>query len=177
MAEKYMSGEEYQEMQHSHTSKSTGKSLARIPLRGELLIAVIVLCGLSFVGGVIYQKHSEKTTTTATSAAGGALGAGGFSRRGGGNFGQVTAVSTTSITLTNQRTNASNTYAITGATVITDNGQTVATSDIQAGDTVVITTSTSDTSTATRILVNPSFGGAGSPSPTSQTNTDGTTSD
>lgn len=177
MADEYISGEEYQHMQHAHTSKKTAKSWALTPHTIEVLVAVIVLCGVSFMGGITYQKHSGKTAAVTTSTTNSFGGASGFSRRGGGNFGQVTAVSTTSITLTNQRTNASSTYAITSSTVISDNGQTVDTSDIQTGDTVVVTTSTSDTSTATHILVNPSFGGGGGASPTSTTNTDGSTND
>jgi hypothetical protein len=161
MAQKeYISGEEYHKL---HEASSRQPKKVTIPLRSvTLVVGVIVLCVISFGIGISYQKHHTKAVvTTATTSGGTTTGpsGGGFSRRGNGSIGAVTAISSTSITLTNQRTNASDTYAITSSTTITDNGQAVTTSDIQVGDTVLVTTSTSDASTATRILVNPSFGG------------------
>ncbi len=121
------------------------------------VVLVIVLCGLSFAGGMAYQKGHTKST--ADQPAGGfAAGGAGRARRSGG-AGQVTAVSASSITVDDQRSGTSKTYAITSSTAITDNGQTVAASDIKTGDTVLVTTDSSTSQTATRILVNPSFGG------------------
>lgn len=168
MAEDYVSGEEYQRMKHSVKSTKTVAVPTRII---GFIVAAIVLLGLGFVGGMTYQKHNTKSPVTSASTAAarsGFGGSGGFSRRSG-SFGQVTAISTTSITLNNERTGASTTYAITSSTTITDNGQTVATSDIQTGDTVVVMTSTTDTTTATSIVVNPSFGG-GATTPSTTTN-------
>jgi hypothetical protein len=166
--EHYVSGEQFQAMRGTgHGSRATKQ--VTVPARAVMLIiGVVVLCLASFFGGVAYQKGHGKSTTSVAStngtAGGGAIGGaggGGFrdGQRGAGGIGPVTAVSSTSITITNQRTNASATYAITSNTTITDNGQTVAASDIQTGDTVFVMASTSDTTTATRILVNPSFGG------------------
>lgn len=146
------------------TSQSPRRSLTISLKPLLLLIVVVVLCGLSFLGGEKYQKNHQSTATNTTSSTGnqttptGGFGGGRFGNRGGG-FGQVTAVSSSSITITNQRTNASTTYSITSSTTITDNGSTVTTSDIQTGDTVLVRTSGSGSTAATAIEVNPSFGG------------------
>jgi hypothetical protein len=70
---------------------------------------------------------------------------------------QVTVISSTSITVQDTSGNAT-TYAITGDTVITDQGQQVTYTDIQTGDTVLVIPDRSDTSNAERIIVNPDFG-------------------
>jgi len=162
MAE-YVTGEEYQAMKKApHRSAKT--SLPRNPI--VFIIVAVVLMGLSFYGGIAYQK--SKHPAAATAASGNfANGSGGFGG-GGGRFsgqrptiGSVTAISATSITVQDSRTGSSVTLSITSSTQITDNGQTVAASDIQTGDTVLVTASTSSSSQASRILVNPSFGGGG----------------
>lgn len=88
--------------------------------------------------------------------------AGGRSFGGGSRadrvVGQVTAVSSSSITVQTQ-SSSSTTLAITSSTAISNNGQTATTSDIQVGATVFITENSSNTSQASRILINPSFGG------------------
>jgi hypothetical protein len=63
------------------------------------------------------------------------------------------------------------TLSITSSTQISDNGQTVTSSDIKTGDTVFVSEDTSDTSQASRILVNPSFGGFGGGGSSSGSNT------
>ena len=157
--EQYLSGEEYHRMHSASSSSPAPKGRKKAVPASSIIavVAVIVLCGLSFAGGVAYQKHGTKSPAKTTAGAGFGGRAGGARRDGG--LGQVTAVSSTSITIINQRTNASKTYAINSSTAITDNGQTVDTTDIKTGDTVLITASTSGGSTASRILVNPSFGG------------------
>jgi hypothetical protein len=135
-----------------------------------MLLALIVIIGLSFYAGTDYQKHRQTATPATAVASSGFTARGGF---GGGRFaadriiGQVTAVSATSISVDNSRTGATSTLSIASTTQITDNGQTVAYSDIQNGDTVFITEDSSNTSQAATIVVNPSFGGGlgGSSSP------------
>jgi hypothetical protein len=156
--DKYISGEEHKAM--SVSSASTPKKVTIAMPSIATIVVVIILCALSFGLGVISQKHGTKTVVATSSVTGGHFtGGGGFGGHRSGGFGQVTAVSPTSITITNERSGASSTYAITASTTITDSGQTVTTSSIQTGDTVIIMTSSSSTSTATSILVNPSFGG------------------
>lgn len=138
-------------------------------------LAVVVIGGVGFYGGMTYQKHhttaSGNNASTQTANSQGFGGNGNFSGGSGGFggsradrvIGQVTAISSTSITVQDQ-SGSSTTLAITSSTTITDNGQTVAASDIQSGDTVFITEDSSNTSQASRIMVNPSFGGAPSSS-------------
>jgi len=156
--EKYVSGEEHQSM--SKREKSSKKQVT-IPIgMVGVVIVVIALCLISFIGGVSYQKnHQPKVTVSTTTGGGFGGGFGGAGARRSGGIGQVTAVSSTSITITNARSGASQTFTIDSNTVITDNGQTVAASDITSGDTVLIATSSSTSTTAVRINVNPSFGG------------------
>jgi hypothetical protein len=162
-SEVYVSGEQYQQMrgEGSEDGKKVTVTARSVTMAGIVIVVFII----GFLGGMAYQKghtkHAAAVVSSSGSSGSGGPGSGGFRRRSGG-IGQVTAVSPTSITISNTRTGASSTYAITGSTTITDNGQAVTTSDIQAGSTVLVMTSASDTSTATSILVNPSFGGGAS---------------
>jgi hypothetical protein len=175
--EKYVSGEEHQAMKHAPSGDNQKR--VTVPVSYFVFICCgIVLCVLSFWGGTVYQKHKHTTTVTssiqkgATGFSGGGVGSG---RRFSGAFGQVTSISSSSITINNQRTSASSTYVITSSTTITDNGQTASASSIQDGDTVLIMTSSTSSTTASKILVNPSFGGGfrGSSSATSGSATNG----
>ncbi len=161
MAEKYLSAEEH----HAMRSQKTRQGSSMKPIL--MIVVVLVIAGLSFFGGVQYQKGHQKTTASSNSGQSGYTG--GFGS-GGGRFGgqrptrgQVTAVSPTSITVQNQ-SGTSTTLAITSSTTITDNGQTVTTTDISVGETVAVIANSSDSTQASRILVNPSFGGGASPS-------------
>jgi len=164
MAEKkYVSGEEYQAM--SRNTPPQGHQVS-IPMKAVgAVIVVIILCGLSFLGGESYGKnHAPKAATTTSAFGGSGSSSGGFGGGGvrhGGGFGQVSAVSSSSITVQNPRSGTSTTYSITSSTTITDNSQTVPASDIQVGDTVIIQVASSGSTTATTILVNPSVGGGG----------------
>jgi hypothetical protein len=73
-------------------------------------------------------------------------------------IGQVENISSTSITVQNAQTNVASTFSITSSTLISDDGQAVSASDIQTGDTVLVTASSSSSSTASRIIVDPSYG-------------------
>ncbi|HVV26021.1 MAG TPA: hypothetical protein VHC21_03240 [Candidatus Saccharimonadales bacterium] len=147
-----------------HQVETAGRPARRVTISLKsvgLVAAVIVLCGLSFVGGRQYQKHHGSSANSSATAAGGGLAGGRFGggvRREGG-IGSVTAISSSSITVSDQRSGTSKTYSITSSTQITDNGSTVDYTDIKTGDTVLVTASSSSSTTAARILVNPSFGG------------------
>jgi hypothetical protein len=90
-----------------------------------------------------------------------------------GGFGKVASISSSSITISNERTSANTTYSITSGTTITDNGQSATASSIQDGDIVIVTTSSTSPTTATRILVNPSFGNGYGGASASGSNTTG----
>lgn len=133
------------------TTNNTGKYIT-----GALAIIVIGLLG--FFGGMQYQKNQDNNLGTSrlaraglSSSSYGQMGPGRRMRNGG--LGQVTAISTTSITVNDIRQNQSKTYAITGDTKVTNAGQTAAVSDIKAGNTVIITTSSSDSTTAASIRI------------------------
>jgi hypothetical protein len=187
---KEVSPEEYQQM--VATGQVGKKSKAQIYLHKSsstptIITAVVCLSLLiGFFGGIAYEKGKVKTTSTTAASSQNSQnsfgGPGGF-RRGGGAIGQVTSVSDSSITVNNQRTGSDQTFKITRSTTVSNNGADAGVSDIKSGDTVLVRVSSSDTSTATSILINPSFGGPGDMntpddnSGSSSTNSSGTSSD
>jgi hypothetical protein len=172
--EKQISGEEHQRMilegSHKRSNSNNGKSV-------WLIILALVLLGLSFYGGVVYQKHHEPKTVASTNSASRinstVAGGGGF-RSGGARpiFGTVTAIDSSSISVQNSQTGTVSTLTITSSTTITDNGQSETTSDIQVGDSVAVFSSTTASTDASRILVNPSYGGGSSGSYGQSVNTE-----
>ena len=135
-------------------------------------IAIVIVAILSFYGGISYQKQHQ-TNTSNTSGTSSTAGSGfGGRRLGGGNrtIGQVSAISSSSISITSQTDGSTKTFAISSSTQISDSGQSVTTSDIKVGDTVFVSASSTAASQALRILVNPSFGG-GAPQPTTPPST------
>ncbi len=160
-----------------HKSKTLDKKIYRV-LLGIILITVVV--GVGFYSGVAYQKNRSTNLTASNTNPNSPRGVGyGFGHRFSGNrtFGTVSAISATSITA-QTRSGNSKTFSIDSSTVISDNGQTITAGNIQTGDTVFITTSSTTSALASRILVNPSFGsfgGSGS-SPNSSSTNSGTSS-
>jgi len=162
----YISGEQHHKMRSQNQSQNNFVK----PI--VIVVAVLILSGLSFYGGIKYQKAHQPKTTASTVGQGssfggqsvpiGGPGGGGFSGQRP-TFGSVTAVSSSSITVNDQMSNSSKTFSITSTTTITDNGQTVTTSDISVGATVAVIADSSSSSQASRILVNPSFGGNSTP--------------
>ena len=147
-----------------HQSKSI-----KVPKVLVGVVVFVVVAGVAFYAGVQYQKGHAKSIASAAAngqPGDGFGGLGGGRRFGGGQrptLGQVTSVSSSSITVQNSRSGSNSTFAITGGTTIINNGQTASASDIKSGDTVAVIANSSDSSQAARILINPSFGsGAGS---------------
>lgn len=140
---------------------------------GGVAVALIIA---AFFGGVLYQKSQTPATVTKSSVAGvkggfgGGFGGAGGQRRAGG-FGAVTAISSTSITIQNSRTGASQTFSIGSDTTVTNMGQAGSISDIQTGDQVIIQPSTTDATHAATIRLG-GFGGGASGAPTGGTSTD-----
>jgi hypothetical protein len=157
--DEYISGEK-------HRAMATPRPSRELP-KNYLLLAVIavVLLGVGFMGGSAYQKSKQPKVSSATSGSSSfAAGAGG--RTGGGRFGgqrpvsgQVTAVSSSSITIQTAASTSPTTLAITSSTQITNNNQPAVATDIAVGDTVLVVENTTDKTQADRIMVNPSFGG------------------
>jgi hypothetical protein len=159
-----ISGEEHQRL-HSTSSQQVRRNPAPVAVA---IIVVLALMIISFFLGLQYEKkHAPKTATGVTNTSRGGLGSGGFGggagrgNRGDNVIGTVTAITSGSITVDNSFSGSSTTLSISSATTITDNDQSVTISDIQTGDKVLITKSSSTSTTATSIDVNPSFGGQG----------------
>ncbi len=140
----------------------------------KLLIGVfilIVLCGLSFIGGVYYQKSKHTTIATTNGQPNrGFGGQGGFFGMGGGRrgaIGQVTAINATSISVKNSRTGTVSTLTITSNTQVTNGGQAATITDVKVGDNVIVRPSSTDASQAAQIIINPTqptSGGTTTPS-------------
>jgi hypothetical protein len=129
-----------------------------------IFLGLAVLCGLSFYGGVSFEKNKKVTTATNTNQTTMRSGQFGQGGRFGGQRpvrGQVTAVSSSSITVADSFSGKNSTYTITNATAITNNGQAASAGDIKTGDTVAVISDTSNTTQATQILINPTFGRGG----------------
>ena len=128
---------------------------------GVAVLGIALIGG--FVSGMQYEKGRPGSVTASQARFTGHLngGSSGFGgRRINGSRGSVTAVNNSSITVNDVRTAATKTYTISSGTTITDAGATVSVSDIKVGDGVIVTASNAASTTATRIFVNPSFGGA-----------------
>ena len=166
MAE-YISGEQH------HTIRNQGQSQNYFVKPIVIVVAVLILSGLSFFGGIKYQKAHQSNAMANTASQGSPFGRGGSGGPGGGfsgqrpTFGTVSAVSSSSITVNDQTSGSDATFSITSGTTITDNSKTVTTSDISVGATVAVIAESSSSSQASRILVNPSAGGS---APTTITN-------
>lgn len=151
---------------HTDIAHKTGKPSTLPKTRIVLIsIASVIGLGLSFLGGIQFQKGKNTVVnTTATQSQFGSMngqmmGPGGNGVRIRGNIGEVTAISSTSITYKN-RNDESKTFTINSDTKITKDGTTATIDDIAAGDTVLITEDSADTSIAARIAVNPTISNA-----------------
>ncbi|GEM_PF-1516129 len=141
-----------------------------IPRSGLVIGGFILVAIVSFFGGTQYQKGKAPTPTDTQTASnnqyspggssGGFNGGSGGFQRGNRVIGTVSAVDSSSITI-QSRSGSTNTYTITGNTMVTDNGQASNVSDIQTGATVFLTLDSSNTQDVSGIMLNPSFGGFG----------------
>lgn len=133
-----------------------------------MVVAAVVLVAVGFFAGMQVQKSTGSKTTANAAGPGsfGGQGGGGFRRGGGGTFGTVSSINgTTSMVVQDSRTGTSTTVNFSSSTTVTDGSSSSSLSAIATGDTVVVMgTKASDGSvTATRVLLNPSFGGGGAP--------------
>jgi hypothetical protein len=152
-AEKVISGEEHQK-QMMDTKKSGG-----VPKIVIVVAGIMLLSGISFAGGVQYQKGKTKDAQDPARISSKRFGqnGGGPMRFQGGqrpSIGEVTAIDSSSITIRLAR-GGSSTFKITSDTKVTDDGATISVSDIKTGDTVLVQANSNDTTTASNILINP----------------------
>lgn len=171
MTNKELTPSEYEEMVSTKAGNlPDNKNYAKYTVAA---IVLLVLCGISFGLGIAYQQGKQNKVAgisnnqqSALPDMGNGPGAGGLGGGQGGfangqrpNMGEVTAVSSDSITIQDSRSNSTQTFKITDSTEITDNGSKASAEDIKTGDSVLIATGTSDTSTASQVMINPSFRG------------------
>jgi len=178
------------ESKAQHTTYAIGKKPHDTVFVKYVAVTVLILAiGVGgFFGGIQFQKSQATTNPTiantpdGTGQAGNGFGGGTSMRRMGG-FGTVTAISSSSITLSVQTggpdadsssTATTKTYTITSSTSVTNSGAAATVSDITVGDIVRIQTDSSTSTTATSIEINPTFGGRGAP--TNSSSTSGTNS-
>jgi len=157
--DKFITGEEFKALKAKKTSLDNKQYNKQI----IFAVAVIIYSVIIFYLGVTYQKHHVKSTASNSVKT---LPGGRFGGFGGGNFanhtfGTVTAVSSTSISVLNSRTNTSTTLTINSSTQITQNQQTISASSITVGETVIVGLNSTDKSVASTISV------VSLPSPTS----------
>lgn len=152
--------------------RTTKKSSSAGKLAAAGAVVILAAAG-SFVGGVQYQKGKAPSSATAMTRQAGQFGGpgGGMARNGG--IGTVTAISADSISISDQRSSATKTYAITSTTKITNNDATATYSDIAVGDRVLVQTSSTTSTDATSIAVNPTM--MGGPGGTTDTQSSGST--
>jgi hypothetical protein len=139
-----------------------------------LVTSVGLVCGIG--GFAIGHFTAPKAAALATSGSGGSGSSGGFG--GGGRFGgqrpvfgTVASISGDTITVNDTRSGQTETVDVTSSTTYTDGsggGASESLASISDGTTIAATgTTTSGTMTATRVIVNPSFGGGGGASSSS----------
>lgn len=139
---------------HPYQKKTLRKTL--------IVVGIIVVLAAIFIGGIAYQKYvNDKSNPTNTSFGGGSRG--GFGQGLNGQtpvFGTVQSISGSNIMVQNQQGNTV-TVIVNSSTQYRQNRQSAQLSAIQNGDRIVaIGKQNSDGSiTATRISINPSFGG------------------
>ncbi len=160
--------------------RSGGGQGVAVPRSALIAVAAVLVVGMSFFAGVQYQKGHATSTLNGTQAGAfspngtsGTSGMGGRMGNRAGGFGTVTAVSSSSITITQREfgpnsssssSGTSKTYTINDSTTVTANGSTGSVSDIQTGDTVFIRTASSTSTVATEIRVG-DIGGPGGAQP------------
>lgn len=118
---------------------------------------LVVACVTSFFGGMQVQKNAASSATANNGASRfnqtGAMGGNTSGRRRMGVPEAVTAVSSTSITVNDQRQNKAVTYSVTADTTVTNSGASAAIGDVKVGDQVVVVPSASDATIAGRIIL------------------------
>ncbi|HUC95372.1 MAG TPA: hypothetical protein VMR76_00245 [Candidatus Saccharimonadia bacterium] len=155
MAEKddFISGEDFKSLNYQK-GKNNG-SYNKIIL---LAVGLVIYSVLLFYLGTVYQNHHNKTLATTSTTINGnnrsPFGSNGGGRFGANRlFGDVTAIGSSSITVSNTRTNTSSTINITSSTTITENQQSISLSSISVGQTVIIALDPSNTNNATSLTV------------------------
>jgi hypothetical protein len=127
-----------------------------------LLVFAVLLAGASFYEGAAFQRSADSSSANTTTAAVSNQSAASNAQNGMQTgfvrnhvIGQVAAISTTSITVQDQRSGDNTTLSVNGNTQIVINNQSATAGDIQTGDLVIVTKTSNSSSTASKIIVAP----------------------
>lgn len=120
-----------------------------------IVAALIILPIAGFFAGIQYQKQNGGSTAATSSQTRTGRFGGGMRNRA---IGTVKSIDASSITVTSRLDGTDHTYAITSSTTYMNGASTAQASDIQTGSTVLVTLDSSDTTKATQITINPTFG-------------------
>lgn len=149
-------------MSEKVTEQTPAEAKQRKPLPIGALAAIgagiaIMASVAGFAGGIQFQKVASNMSSTPQQGLRDTnrFGAGRMNRNG--SFGEVTAISDSSITISlmgrpgSSSANSTKTLTINSSTKITVDGTTAKASDIKTGDTVQVTVNTSDSTVAASI--------------------------
>lgn len=143
-----------------------------------LLVFGVLLASASFYEGTAYQRNVDGSTVGNVATTSSSLSGNGSNTTKTDSFvrdhilGAVTAVSSTSITVQDENSGQNTTLSITKTTAIEANGESIAATEIQDGDLVIVTkTSSSSTAAATIIVTQGTFGDTNTNNPGSSSNT------
>lgn len=160
---------------HGHHQMASSNSGGIAKFAG-LTMLVLVVIALSFMGGMQYQKGKKTTVSGGQSTPTPPSGQDFGNFQGGGPsggtmnivLGEVTAISSTSISVKDTRGGSTTTLSITSGTQVTDNNEAASINSIKVGDNVVVRPNSSNSKQADQIILNPQMpsGGPGSSSTT-----------
>ncbi len=139
------------------------KSGATVVKATSIFAIALLIAGAGFFGGMQFQKGQSGSSAVSETRQGyGNMGSTAPSDQGGqmmnGTVGKVTAVSSASITVKDERSSSSVTYTVSDSTTISEDGSEVTIDDVQTGDTVMISADDSDSTLASSIQLNPTMG-------------------
>src|SRR6266496_186651 len=116
-----------------------------------LIAALIVLPIAGFFVGILYQKQTGASPTNVAQNTRGRFG--GMLRDRA--IGTVKSIDAGSITITSRLNNTDHTFTLTGSTTYRNGTATTEASDVKAGDTVLVTPDSNDSSKAATVTTNP----------------------
>ncbi len=157
MTDKHVSGEEFYAIS-SKAKKPTKEQ--RVTISVTAVVSVIIIVSLLVVSFLLGDSYGRAHAKLATPSRAGLAGSNRRRQFRGGDFGTVTAVSNTSISVQNNRSGTINIYHIAPSTQVIENGQSVNKSSIKNGDMVIIRVTKSGSTTASIIAIN-SYPGCG----------------
>ena len=143
---------------HSETKASSVSSVGSnriVVMRLSIavwVILVVILLGLSFWGGALYNNEIRNSSIKA-----GIIANNNAHRHYA--VGLVVYISPTSITISNEESNFNQTFAITAKTLISINGVKATASQVQPGNIVLIQEDKYNPANASVVLVNSHFSG------------------